>query len=250
MEHIKNSSKDKYLLPISIIIAALLISGSLIYSTGKKVVGDAETVPTVDNGNNGGNGGGIQQGAVENMSPITKSDHIWGDINAPVKIVVYSDLECPFCKQFHFTLENVKSIYGNQVAVVFRHFPLASLHSKAPQEAQASECAAKLGGNDAFWKFIGKIFEVTPSNNGLDLAELPKIAEQIGLNKADFEKCVASGYGKDIVEKQYNDAVAAGGQGTPYSIVVNNADKRYPVGGAFPLEEMKKVIDQAIKEGK
>lgn len=112
--------------------------------------------------------------ALENVKPVTATDHILGDINAPVKVVLYSDLECPFCKSFHQTMQEImKSSYGTdkQVAWVFRNFPLKQLHSKAPKEAEALECAAELGGNDAFWKFLDKINEVTPSNNKLDQAQ-------------------------------------------------------------------------------
>ncbi|MES2223524.1 MAG: thioredoxin domain-containing protein [Patescibacteria group bacterium] len=112
--------------------------------------------------------------ALENMKPVTADDHIMGDTNAPVKVVLYSDLECPFCKSFHQTMQQIMaSSYGTnkQVAWVWRNFPLKQLHSKAPKEAEGAECAAELGGNDAFWKFIDKINEVTPSNNKLDEAQ-------------------------------------------------------------------------------
>ncbi len=109
--------------------------------------------------------------SLEKMSPVTSADHIQGDINAPVKVVEYSDLECPFCKRFHTTMQQVMKEYGkDKVAWVFRQFPLSQLHSKSPKEAEATECVAELGGNDAFWKFVDLINEVTPSNNALDKA--------------------------------------------------------------------------------
>src|SRR5207249_6414117 len=77
-----------------------------------------------------------------------------------------------------------------KVVWVYRHFPIDSLHSKARKEAQASECAAALGGNEAFWAYSDKLFEVTPSNNRLDLAQLPRIAQEIGLDRAQFETCL------------------------------------------------------------
>jgi protein-disulfide isomerase len=110
--------------------------------------------------------------ALDKMLPVTDKDHIKGDINAPVKIVEYSDLECPFCKRFHSTLQEVVDSYDGQVAWVFRQFPLAQLHPKAVREAEAAECVASLGGNTAFWKFIDKINEVTPGNNKLDEAKI------------------------------------------------------------------------------
>jgi protein-disulfide isomerase len=109
---------------------------------------------------------------LEKMAPVTDKDHIKGDISAPVKIVEYSDLECPFCKRFHATMQEVVKSYDGKVAWVFRQFPLAQLHPKAVKEAEAAECVASLGGNAAFWKFIDKVEEVTPGNNKLDEAKI------------------------------------------------------------------------------
>src|SRR3989338_2531696 len=104
----------------------------------------------------------------DNVGELTDRDHLRGDPKATVKVVEFSDLECPFCKNFHRTMQQVMSEYSGQVAWVYRHFPLDSLHSKARKEAEASECAAELGGNDGFWAYVDKLFEITPSNNGLD----------------------------------------------------------------------------------
>lgn len=237
----KETKKQRdWLLPASILIAALLVSVSLVYNAGKKPDASA-----ANQANLGAASGDTQSITVP---PVTSADHIDGNPNAPVKIIEYSDLECPFCKEFHATLNAVLSIYGDQVALVYRHFPLAQLHSKAPAEAQAAECAYKQGGNTAFFKFINQVFTITPSNNGLDPAELPKIAGQIGLNVADFQACQASDYHKSLIQQEYNDAIKAGGQGTPYSIVVNNAGKKYVINGALPLASVENTVNQALKE--
>ena len=102
-------------------------------------------------------------GQIGKTGPVRKvdeKDHIRGNPNAPIVIVEYSDLECPFCKSFHETMNKVMANYGNdgKVAWVYRQFPLEQLHPNAPTLAQASECVAELGGNDAFWKFSDKIF--------------------------------------------------------------------------------------------
>lgn len=89
------------------------------------------------------------------------TDHLNGSPEAPVTIIEYSDLDCPFCKQFHETMNRVMNEYGpaGQVAHVFRHFPLASLHPNAAKQAEAAECAAELGGNLKFWEFLNRVFE-------------------------------------------------------------------------------------------
>lgn len=89
-----------------------------------------------------------------------------GNANAKITIAEYSDLECPFCKQFHQTMQQVMQANANDVKWVYRHMPLDSLHSKARIEANAAECASEQG---KFWEFTDSVFKVTPSNNGMDI---------------------------------------------------------------------------------
>jgi len=222
--------------PIAIIVAGLIIAGAIVYSSGKKAVF-----------NEPANNQGVNPAKVAtNMKAVSKDDHIFGDPKAKVKIVEFSDTECPFCKRFHPTLQKIVSDYDGQVAWVYRHFPLDSIHSKARKEAEATECAAEIGGNDAFWKYLDRLFEVTPSNNGLSLAMLPAIAEYVGLDRAKFEECLNSGRHAARVQKDYEDGIAAGTQGTPFSIVIAPNGDRLPVEGAQPYNSVKQVIDIAL----
>jgi len=145
----------------------------------------------------------------KNVKPVSAEDHIFGNPDAPIKIVEFSDLECPFCKRYHPTLKKIMEDYGKdgKIAWVYRHFPLESIHSKAPKEAEASECAAELGGNAKFWSYVDRLYQVTPSNNGLDLKMLPKIAEDIGIDRGNFENCLASGKHAQKVSDQSDDAI-------------------------------------------
>ncbi|MBP9711902.1 MAG: thioredoxin domain-containing protein [Candidatus Pacebacteria bacterium] len=105
------------------------------------------------------------------IRPISPDEHIFGNPNGKFIIVEYSDLECPYCKQFHATMHSLVAEKSN-VGWVYRHYPIPQLHSKAPHESEASECAWEQGGNEAFWKYVDKIYQITPSNNGLDEKEL------------------------------------------------------------------------------
>ncbi|MEK7459990.1 MAG: thioredoxin domain-containing protein [Patescibacteria group bacterium] len=181
------------------------------------------------------------------LDPVTKSDHIMGSLKAKVIIVEYSDTECPFCKVFHGTMNRISNEYdGNQVAWVYRHYPLP-FHTKAPKEAEATECAAKLGGNEKFWQYTNKIFEITPGNDGLDAALLPKIALELGLDQKAFEKCLASGEMKPIVDKDLASGGKAGVGGTPHSLIVVNGKVVDVINGAQPYDVVKSQIDKALK---
>lgn len=179
------------------------------------------------------------------LAAVTDKDWIRGKKDAKVTVVEFSDLECPFCKRFHPTIQQLLKEYPNDVRWVYRHFPLTSIHPKAPKEAEASECAGELGGNEAFWNYVDRLFEITPSNNNLDLSQLPQIAEDVGLNRGKFEKCLSSGTYAKKVQDHYNQAVAAGGRGTPYSIVVIG-DQKIPVSGAVPYEQLKAIVDSVL----
>lgn len=188
------------------------------------------------------------QGAQGDISfvPVTDEDWVRGSKNAKVSIVEYSDTECPFCKRFHPTMKKVIDEYGDSVNWVYRHFPLSTLHRKAQKEAEATECAGDLGGNDGFWAYLDRLFEITPSNDGLDESQLPQIAQDVGLNRSQFEACLDSGKYAQKVKNQYEQAIAAGGRGTPYSVVITADGKTIPVSGAVPYEQLKSVIDSAL----
>ncbi len=192
--------------------------------------------------------------AAGSVKPVNGEDHILGSLDAPVKLIEFSDFECPFCKRFHRVMKRLMDEYvkTGKVAWIYRHFPLDSIHSKARKEAQATECANELGGNEAFWSFTDTLFEVTPSNNRLDLAVLPRIAQDIGLDRAKFEACLAgdSRGGKYAahIEADNQDAIASGGTGTPYSLVIAPNGKTFPINGAQPYRAVKSVIDLALKQ--
>lgn len=188
-------------------------------------------------------------GSADKVEKLLDSDHLRGNRNAQILLIEYSDLECPFCKQFHKTAQQIVDSYKGQVAWVYRHFPLDQIHSKADKEAEAVECAAELLGNDGFWKLTDKIFEVTPSNNGLDLATLPDLAAQVGLDKNKFKTCLDSGKMAKKVEEDYQSGIKAGITGTPGNILLDTkTGKTQLIPGAVPFDQIKQVIDGLLKE--
>jgi len=185
------------------------------------------------------------------LRPVTKGrDHIRGDAAAPVTLIEYSDFECPFCKRFHLTAKRLVDESKGQLKWVYRQFPLDELHpGKARKEAVASECAAEIGGNGAFWKFADRFFELTPSNNRTDIdTVLPQIAGEIGLDKSRFASCLDSGKHDQRVAEDVKDAVASGGQGTPWSFIVSKSGKKYPLSGAQPYETVKQLFELALEK--
>ncbi len=240
----KEKGKNEYLLPLSIIIAAILISVSWIYATGLKNTRQAEQKQIPAKEDTAGLPGEIK------IKPVDVNEHIRGSAGAPVKIIEFSDLECPFCKMFQQAMNQVMEEYGKdgRVAWIFRNYPLDSLHSKARKAAIGSECAAELGGNDKFWAYIDKYYEITPSNNQIDLKEIPKIGESIGLARAEFETCLNSDKFNQKINENIKDGTTAGLRGTPYSVIIGKGGKKLVINGALPLEDFK-TEDGELVEG-
>lgn len=259
--------QNAYYVPGAILLAGFIIAGAIYFSNKDSASPTAINKPSAPAKTN-------TSGAPK---AITENDHILGNPNAQVKIVEYSDTECPFCKRFHVTMHNIIDSYGKdgKVAWVYRHFPLDALHKKARKEAEATECAAELGGNTSFWAMLDTIYTKSPGNDGLDASLLPIFAKEIGLDVAKFNTCLSSGKMAATVEAQYQDGIKAGARGTPYNvIVVDNAlskatvttltnfiaqsglgenisistdNKRIVLNGALPETILKSVIDAIIK---
>lgn len=228
--------KQSISIPIAIVIAGALI-GFAIYMSGRPVNTLQAPNPSAP-----------VAGDVK-IAPVSASDRILGNPNAKIVIVEYSDTECPFCKRYHQTLKQVIDNYGKdgRVAWVYRHFPIANLHAKAQKEAEATECAAEQGGNTTFWKYIDRLYEITPSNDGLDPAQLPAIAKEIGLDVTAFNACLSSGKMASKVKAQYDEGVVAGARGTPYSVLITKDEKIPITQGALPYDSLKTIIDSLLK---
>jgi protein-disulfide isomerase len=93
-----------------------------------------------------------------NVTLITDADHVRGDMKGRYALIEYSDYQCPFCLRVHPTYEQLFKDYGGKLTWVYRHYPL-DFHQDAIPLAQASECAAEIGGQDAFWKFTDEVMK-------------------------------------------------------------------------------------------
>lgn len=230
---------EKFSIPGAIILAGIIIAGAILLT--RMPARPRQENPAV---------AGTETTSASTSPKITvrpvdpARDHIRGEASAPITLVEYSDTECPFCKNFHLTMKRAAQEYGGKVRWVYRHFPLDGLHQKARKEAEATECASEQG---KFWEYTDRIFEVTPSNDGLDPAQLPKIAQEVGLNVGAFTDCLKSGKHAQKVQEDLDDAVRAGGQGTPYTVILGPNDVTLPFSGAQPYENVKKVIDALLR---
>lgn len=227
---------NKVFIPISIVVSGLIIAGAIYLTTRQQ---EAPTSAGED---------------VElAIAPIDKSDHIMGNPDAEIVIVEYSDFECPYCKGFHATMNKIMEEYGptGKVAWVYRQFPLVQIHKAAQPAAEASECVAKLGGNDKFWAFSNDIIPAAPQS--LSTEGLLAAAIKVGINESEFKACLASDYPKQEVAKDVADgnAIAKVDKqfGTPYNILISKSGGQTVIKGNQPYANVKGAID-AILSGK
>lgn len=135
--------------------------------------------------------------------------------SALVEIVEFSDFNCPSCATWHRAgiLEQVFETYGEQtIRFVWRDFPVISAQS--PKAAEAAQCAFD---QDMFWEYHDYLFE---SASGYSVRNLKSYAEQLGLDTAEFNRCLDSGRHSETVDRDWSDALALRFRGTP-SFVVN-----------------------------
>lgn len=248
---------------VTMLVVSLIVSSFLIGSLWTKVkilekggvaaadkVQQAAIVPSQPTQpNNVPPAGGQPQAQKASKKPeVTADDYIRGNKDAKVTLVEYVDLECPFCKQFHPTMQQIMKEYGERIRWVYRHYPLP-FHQNAQKEAEAVECAGKLGGNDGFWGFVDGILEKTTSNGtGFALDKLAPLAKELGMNATSFQKCLDS----DEFAQKVKDETAKGSEegvtGTPGTIIIGVNGKTQLVPGALPFEQIKPMIDKALSQ--
>lgn len=233
--------KKETLWKIATFVFAGLFVVSLFWNSG--------SIPSLPTGKATGNPGpniGDIPTQPSNVKASVDDDAVLGDENAPVTIIEFSDYQCPFCRKFFVdTLPQIKSQYIDQgkVKLVFRDFPLDSIHPGAIPAAIAAECAGEQG-NDAYFKMHDKIFgEQSKQGVGtvqFDSSDLKQWAKDLGYN---IDNCLDSQKHLKEVQKDSSDAQASGGQGTPYFVIVGSDGNGIPLSGAQPFN----AFDAALK---
>lgn len=230
--------KNKLILPVSILIAAVLISGSLLYTRGglKSVanIGGQQQVP----------GNQPVPGVKVNVS--ADNDPFLGNERTKVTVIEFSDFQCPFCRSFwRDTLPQLKKEYidTGKIKFVYRDYPLG-FHAGAKPAAEGAECARDQG---KFWEMHDKIFQ-EQDKQGQGTIQFTKVdvvkwAGQIGLNTTQFNQCLDSGKYKVEVEKDFADGSAAGVSGTPTTFINGRS-----LVGAQPYSSFKALIDEELKK--
>jgi protein-disulfide isomerase len=152
---------------------------------------------------------------LENAAALAQTGQVMGRPDAPVKIVEFSDFQCPFCARAQEVIENVRRRHPDRVAVVFRHFPLDAIHPHARTAAMASECAAEQG---RFHAYHDALFA---RQDSIGTRPWEAFAGDAGLRDLPaFRQCVDSRRHAAAVERDARVAAELGLEVTP-SLIVN-----------------------------
>ena len=161
-----------------------------------------------------------------------------GPANAKVVVVEFSDFQCPFCKVAAQSLARIRAQYPNDVAIIYRHFPLEAAHPHALAAALASECA---GQQAHFQQFHDLLFEKQDSIGILAWEEFGRRAQVP--DEVRFQKCLRDRTYLSNVERDVATARQLKATGTPL-ILVNN----YRFAGAPADDVLKEYVERALKE--
>ncbi len=229
------------MIPASIIIAGLFIGGGMYFGGGSSPqngqVDDQRVVAAPKKSDN-----------TDKVNPVTSDEHIKGNPDASVMIVVYSDFDCPFCNRFHDSMTKIIE-KDSDLAWVYRQFPIEQLHPQATSVAMASECVAEIGGNDAFWIFTDGYYAARGSGDKTLHSELIfKLVDEASVSQSSFTECFESGRHLEDIQYDLSNGAATGGGGTPWSIIIGPTGKTYPVNGAVPQQVIEQMVEVARQE--
>jgi len=160
-----------------------------------------------------------------------------GPKDAPITIVEFGDFQCPYCQASFEPMKRILSLYPDKIRFVYRHFPLQSIHPLARDLAQASMCANEQG---KFWAFHDRLFQYQDEITSENIEEQAIAA---GVKGESFRQCRSSQRWYDEIDKDFSDAVARGGQGTPTWIV---NDQR--LQGYLTEETWKHIVDSLLSQ--
>lgn len=188
----------------------------------------------------------IEKGNPALVRPLSAEDHFLGNPAAKVTIVEYADFDCTFCVGFSQTLHQIVANEGTkgEVSWVFRHFPLSEIHPNAMRHAEAAECAAVAGGNDAFWKFADMLYARQP----IDPGQYGTIVDTLDIPGDAFTNCYTNA-SSTVIARILDDrqnALDMGANGTPYALIIVAGKPPVVMNGAYPYDAVKDLVDQAL----
>ena len=224
---IKKSDLWKY--STFLLIAIVVVGGFFILKGDGPTTGSATDTGT-DN-----------QKPINAKALIEENDPVLGSADAGITVLEFSDFQCPFCERAQSgavtDLQNSDYFKNGEVNLIYKQFPLNSIHPYAQKAAEASLCADEQG---KFWEYHNMMFE---NQAKLDVASLKSYATTLGLNANQFNTCLDNGKSASEVSKETAQATSAGGQGTPFFVFADTkSGVSTVISGAYPWSQFETAI--------
>ena len=169
--------------------------------------------------------------------PVSEQDHMKGDPHAPVILVEYGDFQCPHCGAAHPILKEIEKKFSDNIAFIFRHFPLSESHPMALPAAISAEAAANQG---RFWQMHDLIFE---NQYRLSPQTLLALAEALKLDMKTFQKDMRNPTLSEKVEANFESGILSGVNGTP-SFYINGTK----FNGSYDFQSLSHAIEAGISQ--
>jgi protein-disulfide isomerase len=162
-----------------------------------------------------------------------------GPDSAPVKIVEFSDFQCPYCNKGGSNMKEAAAQFGDQVQIIFKHYPLP-LHKQAPAAGKAAMAAGEQG---KFWEMYKLLFDNQSKLKQPGIFD--ELAKELGLNMAKFKKDMQNPEYQKQIDADMKQGQAVGVRGTP-AFFINGTR----IVGAQLVAKFKTEIEKALKEAK
>lgn len=168
--------------------------------------------------------------------PVTTTDHIRGNFDAPYTLVEYGDYECSYCALAHPVVQQVQAYFGDRLRLVFRNFPLREMHPHAEAAAETAEFAAEYG---KFWEMHDLILM---ENENLSKSLLITLADELELPITELQETWADQRYQTKIREDFQEGVRSGVNGTP-TFFING----YRYNGGLEVDELIEAIEQAYE---
>jgi protein-disulfide isomerase len=181
---------------------------------------------------------------------LQPDDHVYGNRNAPIKMIMYSDATCQYCRWLYpDLLEVVDSYPDGQVALVYRYIPIYRTRDTVSESEKVAECVAEQLGDTGFFTFKRNLFARLPSNQQLDSVPFETVTvpalQQTGVDQAVVMKCVETFSKYDRVLNNHSSGGALGVIQIPQTFIVSG-ETVWDIVRAQPSEVYRSAIDALL----
>ncbi len=181
---------------------------------------------------------------------IQEGDHVYGNPNAQILLVKYTDVNCEFCRYLYPKLKRIVDSNPDTIALMYRHIPLYRYRGIIDEEEAAAECVARERGEDAFFEFMDDLYTFLPE--GVQLLDIPledvkRSASKVGVTSEVIDQCFADKYGFENIKRQHKTGEVLGVGTVPHTFLVSSQSV-YDIVGNKPEATFREIVDIMLDE--